>query len=354
MTQRWATLAEIGAARDRFERELRWRRPVLHGIGFPSVDLAYPRSPEDICFLRVNGAGNVLPAAVLATVVGWHGGTGSVRVTQEQLGRAIELLAPAEACTDVPHPNLAVWREVYGWSWGDDGEDLVAVFDADPDEPTDDPYVRTLREVAASGRQDVPKGEVRFWPQDGGGELRAAWEARWPQLPPIFRSLPVEPERWVRFHSLPGSKRYADTDEEYATILHRHDTVLAELGATDLVVITVEVLGTPTPGRRQPVLAELLPEAECWSVFSWPDLEPELCFGHAYASRVDRRSVRLAGLLRRVADDEVDHVIIAPPDLSWLYAPYDGGADVLLPTREGRDELRERHPDWLSAHPSGW
>lgn len=33
--------------------------------------------------------------------------------------------------------------------------------------------------------------------------------------------------------------------------------------------------------------------------------------------------------------------------------PYDGGADVILPDRLERDHLRNRHNDWLSAHPSG-
>ncbi|TQS31246.1 hypothetical protein FLW16_00640 [Microbispora sp. KK1-11] len=41
------------------------------------------------------------------------------------------------------------------------------------------------------------------------------------------------------------------------------------------------------------------------------------------------------------------------PDLRWLYHPYDGGADVIAPTRTERDALKERHRDWLSAHPLG-
>lgn len=51
-------------------------------------------------------------------------------------------------------------------------------------------------------------------------------------------------DQWVRFHSLPESRRYADSDAEYAEILRRHRTVLRELQGsadlTDLWVIAVD------------------------------------------------------------------------------------------------------------------
>jgi hypothetical protein len=40
-------------------------------------------------------------------------------------------------------------------------------------------------------------------------------------------------------------------------------------------------------------------------------------------------------------------------DLRWLFAPYDGGMDVVLPTTAERDHLRSAHSDWLSTHPAG-
>lgn len=41
------------------------------------------------------------------------------------------------------------------------------------------------------------------------------------------------------------------------------------------------------------------------------------------------------------------------PEFRWLYHPYDGGVDVILPTPAERDTLKERHQTWLSTHPSG-
>lgn len=363
MTQTWVTAEDIDEARARFERDLRWERPALHGIGFAPTTIGGHDSDGDpvatetdgeIQFVRVNERDHVLPAAILATVVGWHGATGSTRLDREQLAEAITLLAPAEARREVEHPNLRIWRDVHRWGW--EGGTLIAVFDADPDAPTDDPYVRALREVVASGRQAVPAGEVRSWPPPGsdGHPLRARWDTRWPGVPPISHDLRGLGDHWVRFHTLPDAKRHPDNDDEYATVLHRHNALLDFLRdqlpaeSSALHVITLELAGTPVPRRRTPLLAELLPDAECWSVLSWPHLEPELFFAHVYVNEITWQPGRLDPLLREVADDRVAYVIVAPADLSWLYAPYDGGADVLLPTSALRDQLRTRHTDWLS------
>ena len=46
-----------------------------------------------------------------------------------------------------------------------------------------------------------------------------------------WNDLPPRPgdARWVRFHSLPGSKRYAENEAEYACVLSRHNVVIGEL-----------------------------------------------------------------------------------------------------------------------------
>jgi hypothetical protein len=46
-------------------------------------------------------------------------------------------------------------------------------------------------------------------------------------------------------------------------------------------------------------------------------------------------------------------VIISDPQLTWLYHPYDDGADVIAANTRDRDDLRERHASWLSQHRAG-
>jgi len=101
-------------------------------------------------------------------------------------------------------------------------------------------------------------------------------------------------DRWVRFHSLPESKRYASDEIERRTILHRHYTVLGELfSGADVLIMTSKFSFGPQPEPR---------------------------------TRFDQRTSRSP-----IADCS---------------------GCVALDSAE-RDALRERHSDWLSAHPSG-
>src|SRR5215203_1796598 len=116
--------------------------------------------------------------------------------------------------------------------------------------------------------------------------LNLGWDEKWPKTSPDGPVLRTEHgDRWVRFHSLPESKRYADTEAEHAIVLERHHAVLDEL--------YVCVLTHPSPA--------------------------------------------LDAVLRTVADDVLGNVTIAPPDLRWLYHPYDGGGDVIAPSPSDRD-----------------
>lgn len=83
-----------------------------------------------------------------------------------------------------------------------------------------------------------------------------------------------------------------------------------------------------------------------------PDDDPDSgCTGICSPAHV--RGGRAYSTIWVVADDELGNVIISPMDLRWFYHPYDGGADVILPSTADRDRLRDRHRDWLSSQPSG-
>ncbi|WP_441350855.1 DUF3885 domain-containing protein [Streptomyces araujoniae] len=46
-------------------------------------------------------------------------------------------------------------------------------------------------------------------------------------------------------------------------------------------------------------------------------------------------------------------VLVTDTQMLRIHHPYDGGADVFLTTPGERDQMRDRHADWLSSHPSG-
>jgi hypothetical protein len=180
--------------------------------------------------------------------------------------------------------------------------------------------------------------------------LTATWSTRWGGAP-IANEFPHRhAERWVRFHSLPQSKRYAETEDEYGIILTRHHRVLAELGADDGLYVIAGYF-EDAQGRISAARAH-------HGAVPWMTIQPDerTYFVDPMTLYVSVTSLERSALdpfLRAVADAEIAYAIIAPPDLRWLYHPYDGGADVIAPTAHDRDVLKDRHADWLSVHPSG-
>jgi hypothetical protein len=179
-------------------------------------------------------------------------------------------------------------------------------------------------------------------------ELTQVWTQAWEGFPPLGYSLRNQfPERWVRFHSLPGSHRYPDTEDDYRTILYRHNTLLRELGAATTYLITIASPDDDLSAQSQPVTAGLHPNAVKWMHVNDPDTEDGPT--QVYVSRELYVPGCFDLLLMAVADDQAAGVIIADEDMRWLYHPYDGGADIIAGSPQLRHQLRTNHPDWLST-----
>ncbi|WP_030258010.1 MULTISPECIES: DUF3885 domain-containing protein [Streptomyces] len=181
--------------------------------------------------------------------------------------------------------------------------------------------------------------------------LTALWERRWPGSAPVGHEIDARGgDRWVRFHSLPESKRYPDDEHEYAIVLERYNTVLDELFAgREVYVITPRWTDRASAPRMRR-------DAKHWRSWLEED-DPEVGFRsycHVFVERRQWRPGCLDRLLRRIADDAECGVIITDTGMRRLHHPYDGGADVCLTTTEERDRLKERHADWLSRYPGGW
>lgn len=126
-------------------------------------------------------------------------------------------------------------------------------------------------------------------------DLTARWTGAWGDCRPIGHELRgCLHDRWVRFHSLPGSKRYAVDEGEYAEILHRHLTVLTELLSRDglgvereLLVVTASWSGGPAPTPREGELAGVLPAADHWiSILTDDSVPGEETWTHLWVSAV--------------------------------------------------------------------
>ncbi|MEU7630489.1 hypothetical protein AB0C34_10945 [Nocardia sp. NPDC049220] len=190
-------------------------------------------------------------------------------------------------------------------------------------------------------------------------DLLGLWQRRWPRCPPLADELKhAYRDRWVRFHSLPRSKRYPETADEYGIVLDRYNTVLDELfTGQEIYLITSDWSNRPEPGARPDDHAQWHPDARYWTSVCNDPTETDaefISYTHLFVSRVPWQHGAVDDLLRAVADDATAGVMIADLALERIHHPYDGGTDVLLRTAAERDTLMHRHAGWLSQHPEGF
>jgi hypothetical protein len=186
------------------------------------------------------------------------------------------------------------------------------------------------------------------------------WDREFPNCPPLgFQLRAVIPNRWVRFHSLPESKRYPEGEPEYQILLERHNAILGELvgQAPRVVLVTTGYSETPGPVRRAAEVEVLDQNARLWRTVPMhtaaPDYFDAPTYWHLFASEWEWQPTLFDPLIRLVAADTVADVLIVKPECRWVLHPYDGGMDVIAETPAQRARLRSAHLDWLSIHPSG-
>lgn len=187
-------------------------------------------------------------------------------------------------------------------------------------------------------------------------DLTRRWQQSWPDCPPLghlFRHR--MPDRWVRFHSLPDARRIPATVDEHHEVLHRYNTVLsallAESGSAAIYLITVEYGSGDLAAGTEPIHVGLHPGAVAWIPVVDPT-DPELVY-QLHASRGDFTPGAFDDLLRYVAEDRTTDVVLADGSLRRLFAPYDGGMDVIAASSSGRDRLAGLFGSWLSERADG-
>jgi hypothetical protein len=196
--------------------------------------------------------------------------------------------------------------------------------------------------------------------------MLAHWQRLCPGCPPVAHVLRDHfASRWIRFHGLPRNKRYPKNEQEYATVLHRHNELLGELFARgeELVLITEGSSHDAEPpqeswaqARYSPALQEHDPDAQLWLTMKEGE-HPAVGgkahpYWHFFTSAWSWRAGVFDPVLRLVADDHIGGVLILSLKGGSIYHPYDGGADLILETPAQRDALSGKYADWLPWHPA--
>lgn len=160
-------------------------------------------------------------------------------------------------------------------------------------------------------------------------------------------------ERWMRVHSLPNSKRYASSPEEYEELLARQNAVAtAVLGADEECTFFC----CEFPGEPASRILDLLPAPS--SALAWLPELASLADDYYEEIRIVATTVlwspqRFDALIRARADYEIGPVLLANLRRHTAFAPYDGGADLFLDSPRSIPMLTRRWSSWLSAHPDG-
>lgn len=161
-------------------------------------------------------------------------------------------------------------------------------------------------------------------------------------------------KRWVRFHALPNSKRYADSAQERETILERADTLAKDVlgGAECWLAIT-------SPGHfasdESPV-ENAIKRHHLKNAFIWRDTEEaeiDPVDWLVYAAQTRWEKDKYSDLLLSIADDLCSHALWVSSENKSVFAPYDGGFDLIAPNADLASAMKAKYFDWLPGRPDG-
>ncbi|MCR9137727.1 MAG: hypothetical protein NXI27_17145 [Alphaproteobacteria bacterium] len=159
-------------------------------------------------------------------------------------------------------------------------------------------------------------------------------------------------ERWVRFHSLPESKRYAETDEENREIVRRSIRLAEEVlgSGTPCWMIANRYLEAP-PIEDDAVETYSLKPGLAWFRQDEPIEPAEIV---AYVKRCNWEPPLFEDLLAKIAADADTGVLwVSANEAPSIFAPYDGGVDLILADSGRAQQLADKYADWLSPYASG-
>jgi len=194
-------------------------------------------------------------------------------------------------------------------------------------------------------------------------EEHDAFEAEWARFHPT--SHPIGwmmrnrgREHWLRFHSLPESKRYAETEHERAIVLERANTIADEVLGTGAPVWLVQSCWdnpySPTEATRGD------PFAACRALRLRPSIqfvedpnEEDPTIWRAHAILTVWASGEFNPLLESIAEDRAAPTLWMSAESGAVFAPYDGGVDLFLSSAAEAETLRHAHSGWLSIHREG-
>ena len=171
-------------------------------------------------------------------------------------------------------------------------------------------------------------------------------------LPLGYKLREALPNRWFRIHSLPGSKRYAEKQSERRILLDRQrrlaSRVLPDQSRCFVVVPRYQKLSRGAPGRV-PEMEDAQFSCESRGKLHADSKGDDVWF--LVSTQQWDFAVAERALLA-IAEDRLRAVWVNC-QTSEIFAPYDGGVDVILASSRRRDAVKSEFAKWLSPRSDG-
>lgn len=231
------------------------------------------------------------------------------------------------------------------WCWADIDEDTgIPSNDFRISRRMQTPLQRKFDERAASGLTGSTPVQPNF---------RNFWNTHFDGHKPVGHHLRQSLHlRWARFHSLPESKRYAETDDEWAVLFERHHRIADEVlggGARCWLVLCGD------PEDRDPEDQNHLERYDFEHWFSWWENDElgEAVEWPVYAAETIWRAGQFDDAIRKIAVWEEAFLLIVSQETQAIFAPYDGGIDLILPSGRQASILKAKFPNWRPGNAQG-
>jgi hypothetical protein len=193
-------------------------------------------------------------------------------------------------------------------------------------------------------------------------EFNEFWAARYYNSIPISHVFKRDyPERWLRIHSLPQSKRYAEDEIEWEILLQRQNSIISDIFGENLQVLLITKVYSDKMGWEsswiekgrnvlKPYIFTKLEAIELYSRSS-EFFEEDMFYTPEFAE-VAWNVNQYNNLLKAIANDELRALFVSL-EKNAIIAPYDGGMDIILKDVETKEYYRSKYSQWLSARSDG-
>ncbi len=191
-------------------------------------------------------------------------------------------------------------------------------------------------------------------------EFNTFWTTTYPYTIPISHFFRHDySNRWFRINSLPESKRYAESDEEWNILLTRQNQIINDLLGDNAKVFLVT--GEYNWGERTTFVTD---EEEVFKPYNFVRLDnidlfkinsDEYDKEDIYRPAIAETTWNLNShdnLLKEIANDKIRAFFVSF-DKNIIVAPYDGGVDLILKDNQTRERYKEKYKLWLSERDDG-